>query len=170
LKVFKEEQRFTQLWLIVLMAVSVTVPIAIMTQEYSKENTTMTANQFVFSLLGILASALLIFLFKLTTRIDEKGIHYQFFPFHLKLKLIPWTEISEASVRIYDPIGDYGGWGLKGGWSKSKGKAINVSGDIGIQLELKTGKKLLIGTQKKEEVTKVLQTYQLKINSNDTNY
>ncbi|PQJ80922.1 hypothetical protein BTO18_05610 [Polaribacter porphyrae] len=93
-------------------------------------------------------------------------MHYQFFPFHWKLKLITWDKISTAYVRIYDPIGDYGGWGLKGGtlWSKSKGRAINVSGDIGIQLELKNGKKLLIGTQKKSEAERVLETYQSKIN------
>lgn len=163
MKIFKEEQRFTQLWLIVLMAVSITVPIAIMTQEYLKENTKMTTNQFVFTLFGILISALFIFTFKLTTRIDEKGIHYQFFPFHFKLKLISWSQISKAYVRTYDPIGEYGGWGLKGGWSKSKGKAINVSGDIGIQLELNNGKKLLIGTQKKENAINVITTYKSKI-------
>ena len=163
MKIFKEEQRFTQLWLIVLMAVSITVPIAIMTQEYLKENTKMTTNQFVFTLFGILISALFIFTFKLTTRIDEKGIHYQFFPFHFKLKLISWSQISKAYVRTYDPIGEYGGWGLKGGWSKSKGKAINVSGDIGIQLELNNGKKLLIGTQKKENAINVITNYKSKI-------
>jgi len=113
---------------------------------------------------GILISVSLIFFFKLTTRIDEKGIHYQFFPFHFKFKLISWNEISKVFVRTYDPIGEYGGWGLKGGWSKSKGKAINVSGDIGIQLELKTGKKLLIGTQKENDAKSVLETYNSKIN------
>jgi hypothetical protein len=164
MKVFKEEQRFTQTWLIILMVVSIIIPIAIMVQEYYKENTNMTTNQFVFTIVGILISVLLIFFFKLTTRIDEKGIHYQFFPFHFKLKLIPWNEVSKASVRTYNPIGDYGGWGLKGGWTKSKGKAINVSGDIGIQLELKNGKKLLIGTQKANEVKSVLETYSSKIN------
>lgn len=165
MKVFKEEQRFTQLWLIVLIALSIMVPIGIMVKEFSKENTSLTTNQFVLTLLGILASALFIFTFKLTTRIDEKGIYYQFFPFHFKLKLISWSMVSKAYVRIYDPIGEYGGWGLKGGalWNKNKGKAINVSGDIGIQLELKTGKKLLIGTQKKEEANRVLETYKSKI-------
>lgn len=165
MKVFKEEQRFTQLWLIVLMAVSLTVPLGIMIQEYSKENTSMTTNQFVFCLLGILASTLFIFSFQLTTRIDENGIHYKFFPFHRKFRMIVWSDISKVSVRTYDPIGEYGGWGLKGGslWNKSKGKAINVSGDIGIQLELKTGKKLLIGTQKQSEVKSVLKNYQSKI-------
>lgn len=166
MKVFKEEQRFTQLWLIVLMAVSIIVPITIITKKFLRENTTMTTNELVCSLLIIFLSALIIFVFKLTTKIDEQGIHYQFFPFHFKLKCIKWKEISKAYVRIYDPIGEYGGWGLKGGWSKSKGKAINVSGDIGIQLELKNGKKLLVGTQKEDDVKRVLDTYQSKISKN----
>ena len=61
---------------------------------------------------------------------------------------------------------EYGGWGLKGGllWKKSKGIAINVSGNIGIQLELKNGKKLLIGTQKLQEAKQVLDTYKNKLN------
>lgn len=164
MKVFKEEQRFTQLWLLVLISISLIVPIAIMVQEYLKEDTTMTTNQFVLFLSIILVSGLFIFAFKLSTRIDEKGIHYQFFPFHFKLRIISWNEISKAYVRTYDPIGDYGGWGLKGGWSKSKGKAINVSGDIGIQLELKNGKKLLVGTKKESDAKNVLATYKSKLN------
>jgi hypothetical protein len=166
MKIFKEEQRFTQLWLMVLLSVSLLMPAGLIIQEYSKRNTKMTSNQFVFGLLAILASVLLIFIFKLTTRIDEKGIHYKFFPFHLKLKVINWNDISKAYVRTYDPIGEYGGWGLKGGlfWNKSKGKCINVSGDIGIQLELKNGKKLLVGTKKENEAKSVLETYKSKIN------
>lgn len=164
MKVFKEEQRFTQLWLILIMAVSLIVPIAIIAKEYSKENSSMTINEFVFTCVALLASGAIIFIFKLTTRIDEIGIHYKFFPFILKFKIIKWSEIEKAYIRTYNPIGDYGGWGLKGGWSKSKGKAVNVSGDTGIQLVLKTGKKLLIGTQKVNEAKNVLETYQSKIN------
>lgn len=165
MKVFKEEQRFTQLWLIVLIAVSLIVPIAILIQEYIKEKSSLSTTSLIISLSLIIGSGLLIFAFKLTTRIDEKGIHYQFFPFHFKLKLIPWDDISKAYVRTYDPIGEYGGWGLKGGalWNSKKGKAINVSGDVGIQLELKNSKKLLIGTQKKEDAYNVLITYKSKL-------
>ena len=163
MKVFKEEQRFRQTWLLVLLGFSLIVPIAIIVNEYSDSQTKMTTNEFILTLVGILVSVLIIFLFKLTTRIDEKGIYYQFFPIHFSLKLISWNEISKAYIRTYNPIGEYGGWGLKGGWSKSRGKAINVSGDIGLQLELKNGKKLLIGTQKKEEITRVLETYKSKL-------
>ncbi|MDA9969017.1 hypothetical protein N9484_07410 [Polaribacter sp.] len=161
MKVFKEEQRFRQVWLMVLLGFSLLVPVGLIINEYIKDNTSMTTNEFLGSLIGIIASVLLIFIFKLSTRIDEKGIHYQFFPFHFSMKTLLWSEITKAEVRTYDPIGEYGGWGLRYSFNKKKGNAVNVSGDIGIQLTLKNGKKLLIGTQKKEAVSRVLKTYNL---------
>ncbi|MEN8913153.1 MAG: hypothetical protein ABF257_04820 [Polaribacter sp.] len=161
MKVFKEEQRFRQVWLMVLLGFSLLVPVGLIIKEYIKDNTSMTTNEFLGSLIGIIASVLLIFIFKLSTRIDEKGIHYQFFPFHFSMKTLLWSEITKAEVRTYDPIGEYGGWGLRYSFNKKKGNAVNVSGDIGIQLTLKNGKKLLIGTQKKEAVSSVLKTYNL---------
>ena len=162
MKVFNEEQQFRQLWLMVLLGFSLLVPVGLIINEYIKYNTSMTNNEFLGSLIGIIASVLLIFIFKLSTRIDEKGIHYQFFPFHFSMKTLLWSEITKAEVRTYDPIGEYGGWGLRYSFNKKKGNAVNVSGDIGIQLTLKNGKKLLIGTQKKEAVSRVLKTYNLK--------
>ncbi|AUC23926.1 hypothetical protein BTO15_00635 [Polaribacter sejongensis] len=93
-------------------------------------------------------------------------MHYQFFPLHFKVKTIPWNTISKAYVRKYQPISEFGGWGLRGGFffNKGKEKAVNVSGDIGIQLILKNGEKLLIGTLLKEEAKRVLETYNSKIN------
>ena len=161
MKVFKEEQRFRQVWLMVLLGFSLLVPVGLIINEYIKDNTSMTTNEFLGSLIGIIASVLLIFIFKLSTRIDEKGIHYQFFPFYFSMKTLLWSEITKAEVRTYDPIGEYGGWGLRYSFNKKKGNAVNVSGDIGIQLTLKNGKKLLIGTQKKEAVSRVLKTYNL---------
>ncbi|NNK23981.1 MAG: hypothetical protein HKP48_12015 [Winogradskyella sp.] len=92
-------------------------------------------------------------------------MHYQFFPFHLKTRVLEWDQISNAHVRIYDPITEYGGWGLKGGalWNKSKGIAINIKGDIGIQLELASGKKILIGTQLKDQANSTLENYKHKL-------
>ena len=161
MRIFKEEQRFTQSWLIVLMCVSFIVPITLIIQQYTKPNSTMSLQQLLSSSIAIAASGLFIFIFKLKTRIDEKGIHYQFFPFHFSLKTILWQDITKAYVRTYDPIGEFGGWGLKGGafWNSGKGKAINVKGDIGIQLLLKNGKKLLIGTQKENQAQQILQKY-----------
>jgi hypothetical protein len=64
------------------------VPIVVITKTYLEENSKITTNQFVFTLLGIAVSIAFIFFFKLRTNIDKKRIQYQFSPFHLKMKLI----------------------------------------------------------------------------------
>jgi hypothetical protein len=166
MKIFKEEQRFNQTWLIILMLVSTIVSIGIYVKEYTENPENFTNLEVIGFIFLILLVSGFIFFFKLTTRIDEIGIHYKFFPFHWSFRVIHWNEIQKVYVRTYDPFGEYGGWGLKGGifWDKPTGKAINVSGDIGIQLILKNGKKLLIGTQKQNDTKNVLATYNTKIN------
>lgn len=169
MRIFKEEQRFTQTWLIVLLTISMLVPMFLIIKEFSEESTAMSLNEFLFTIILMPLCILPIFFFKLKTRIDEKGIHIQFFPFHLKSKTIAWSELKSAKTRKYDAISEYGGWGLKGGFlrRKSKDVAYNISGDIGIQLEYKTGKKILIGTQLLNEANSVLNTYKEKIHTNE---
>lgn len=145
MRIFKEEQRFTQTWLLVLLAISVIAPLLIITKEYlAEDSTTMSSNEFILTLVAISVSIGFIFFFRLSTRIDEKGIHYQFFPVHFSIKTIAWSGINSAIIRNYDPIGDYGGWGIKGSslWGK-KGKSVTISGDIGIQLKLKKRKTII---------------------------
>lgn len=167
MRVFEEEQRFTQSWLIILMALSVLIPLGLIIKEYTEENSAMTSTEFISTLLLMFAAIAPIFFFRLRTRIDEKGIHYRFFPLHRKLKTIVWPEIASISVRKYDALTEFGGWGFKGGFRRKKGKAINVSGNIGIQLELTSQKKLLIGTQKEYEAKRVIEYYQHKFNHDD---
>ena len=49
MRIFKEEQRFTQTWLMVLLAISMITPIVLMANEYSKENSTMTLNELLLT-------------------------------------------------------------------------------------------------------------------------
>ncbi|NVK51692.1 MAG: hypothetical protein HWD85_02065 [Flavobacteriaceae bacterium] len=165
MRIFKEEQRFTQTWLIVVLAISLIVSTSIMIKEYSKDNSTLSTTEFVLVLFGTISAPLIIFFFKLKTRIDEIGIHYQFIPFHFSKKTIVWSDIKSAYTRKYDAITEFGGWGLKSKviWRKSRGVSYSVSGNIGLQLELISGKKILIGTQKQYEVDTVINTYKNKI-------
>ncbi len=73
------------------------------------------------------------------------------FPF--KKEAIPFSEIAKCDARQYSPIKEYGGWGIRYG---TKGMAYNVSGDRGVQLELTNGKRLLIGSQRSEELAKTI--------------
>ncbi|MCI2230133.1 hypothetical protein MC378_13220 [Polaribacter sp. MSW13] len=173
MKIFKEEQRFTQSWLVIIPIIALIIPLCIgiygITQQiFLKQpfgDQPMSDAGLLFFTFVMLCFSILIFIFKLSCRIDENGIHYQFFPMHFSTKTIKWSELKTAKVRTYLPLSEYGGWGFRSGFfgNKAKGKAFNVSGDVGIQLEFKNGKKLLIGTQKKEEAKRVLETYQNKI-------
>jgi hypothetical protein len=117
----------------------------------------------ISGLVLILLIALLLFSLKLKTRIDDIGIYYRFYPIHFTYRVITWNEIATCYVRNYNAIFEYGGWGFKSSLRRKKGKSFTVKGKIGLQMELKNGKKLLIGTQKKEEIQRVLDNYNAKI-------
>jgi hypothetical protein len=95
----------------------------------------------------------LLLIANLITEISSEAITYRFFPFINKKRTIPWHDIEKAYIRQYSPLKEYGGWGIRFG---SNGRAINLKGNQGLQLEFRNGKKLLIGTQKPEELQKFL--------------
>lgn len=171
MKIFKEIQRFNQWWLIVLFAfVYLKYGYDLLGAYREKTEINMdTLIMLIVSSIILVLVTLLIFSLRLETRIDEKGMSYQFWPFHLKAKNIPWESLEECSVRKYSPILEYGGWGFRGviksrlfGLHKN-GKAYNVKGNIGIQMVLKDGSRILIGTQKMEQAKQVLNTYSYKL-------
>lgn len=86
----------------------------------------------------------------LQTKIDDKGIYASFsLLFYKYQKVFLWQDIQEVSIVKYNPILDCGGWGIK--WYKN-GLALNVSGNIGLEVVLHNQKKYLIGTQKSKEL------------------
>ena len=89
----------------------------------------------------------------LKTEITDEGISINLVPFFLKPKFIAWTDVSKVSVRKYAPIREYGGWGIRIGFN---GMAYNIAGDKGLQIVLNNGKKILVGTQKMEELNQFL--------------
>jgi hypothetical protein len=105
---------------------------------------------------GLIVISVLIFLFiilfalfYLKTEINAEAIHFRFFPF--VRKTIPWQNVKSAEVLNY---GFVGGWGIRL-WT-SYGTVYNVRGKMGLALELNNGKKLLIGTQKPDELAAFL--------------
>ncbi|MCB0473313.1 MAG: hypothetical protein KDC69_02350 [Flavobacteriaceae bacterium] len=76
---------------------------------------------------------------------------------------MPWNDLGKVFIRKYNPVLEYGGWGVRLNYYRKRGRAFNVSGNIGLQLILKNGKKILIGTHKEYEMKQVLSTYKDKI-------
>ena len=58
---------------------------------------------------------------------------------------IPIGQIARVEPRVYRPLGEFGGWGIRG-WGGRV--AYNVSGDTGVELTLADGRQILIGTQR----------------------
>jgi hypothetical protein len=107
-----------------------------------------------FMVLALFSLLVLLFAFaRLSTVIDRKGITYRFVPFHFGYQQIEWKNITSWEVVTYNPVRDYGGWGIKYG---KGGSAFNVSGNKGLKIGLKNGKTMLFGTNRADDLTNFL--------------
>ncbi len=97
---------------------------------------------------------------KLTTTVTEMAIYVQFKPLMIKQQTIPFSEITSIQVETYHPIKEFWGYGIR--LSIDGAKAYNIKGNHGIRIELKNGKKMLIGTQKTDEIKEVLESINIQ--------
>lgn len=153
MKVFIESQRFRQWWLYAILGSTFIAVILPFFKDGSSENIWIL----IISLLIVVSICLLFFNLELYTRIDFNGIKTQFKPFSFLSRSYSWKEIESCYVRKYSPITEYGGWGVRGLGTAS---AYNVSGNMGIQLILKNGKRFLIGTHKENDARRILKQFQ----------
>jgi hypothetical protein len=132
---FRETQKFSQWWLWTIFGVCI----------YATYNTP--------AIFIIIAVMVLFYYLKLETTINDAGIEVKFSPLGFN-KQIKWDEIHLCYVRKYSPIFEYGGWGWR--FAFANGTAYNVSGNMGLQTTLHSGKKILIGTKKAKELEEFL--------------
>lgn len=156
---FTERQKFKQWWLwLILIGINALFLFGVFKQVNGGQQFGDKPMSDTGLLITTGLTILLTFLFincRLDTIIKKDGIYVRFFPFHIKFKYYTWDTLTKSYVRQYSAITEYGGWGLRLGLF-GKGTAYNVSGDKGIQLEFTNNKKLLIGTNKADELTAVL--------------
>ena len=151
-QIFEENQRFIQWWLWLGMIALISIFIY---QRYPVQ-----LNKEFYISFGVLALVVFFLLsINLSTRIDEQGIHIKMFPFHLKTVTYNWSELYSVEVVEYNPITEYGGWGLR---ISRKGKAFNVRGNKGIKLQTADGRSRMIGTQKFEEAKIAIEQFSNK--------
>lgn len=148
-----EIQKFTQKWIWALLIGGMFITL-ILTFDFWKNESTESDESLYFALGTIALSVLTVVFFtllRLETIVDSRGIGVKFSPFHRKMRFFPWQEIERAYLRKYDAISEFGGWGIRIKPFK-KSRAYNVRGSAGLQLELKTGHKILIGTSDPERM------------------
>jgi hypothetical protein len=149
---FKETQKLSSWVFVLLIPIELLFAYGIYQQIFLGEAFgTKPAPDIVLIVLFLLIFALIAFfwILNLQTEIDETGIRIRFFP--LNKRKIKWEDITKAEVLDY---GFIGGWGIR--FTQKYGTAYNAKGKIGLALQLKNGKKLLIGTQRGDEIEKIL--------------
>jgi hypothetical protein len=162
---YVEVQKFNQQWINIILYI-VLIADFLLTLFF------LMKKQIVFISFVPLIAALIIFILfrimRLTVSIDANKIEYAFKPFHIRNQIITKQEIESAQVIKYEPISQYGGWGIR--YSFKNGKAFTTSGYYGLQLKLKSGKCILLGTQQPDKLSSFLTACRLSSYSseNDT--
>jgi hypothetical protein len=156
---FREVQRFRAVWIwcIVLLISGMMWVAAVQQIGFQKsfgENPMTDSMLWVFWLLFGIGLPVLFLFCNLTSEVREDGLYIRFTPFHRSFHKIGFDDLEQFKAVIYRPIKDYGGWGIRYG---SKGKAYNVSGSRGVLLTMKNGKRLLLGSQRPDELCQWIQ-------------
>jgi hypothetical protein len=158
--IFHEEQKFSSYFIlpaILIMAFAVGASGFSLRELIYEQKVTNPVPIIVLLIAGVfvpIAIALLFLSLKLQTEVRPDGLYFRFFPIHKKYHKFDPEQISEYYTRKYRPLREYGGWGIRYGFKA--GKAYNVSGNQGLQLVLKNGNKVLLGTQRPEQLSEAL--------------
>ena len=93
---------------------------------------------------------LLFWLLRLKTEINTNGIKMRYFLF--LTKKLSWKEIHSLELIRYGFVG----YGIR--YGSKYGVIYNTKGDKGLWVQLKNGKKFVIGTQKVDELKRLIKS------------
>ncbi len=107
----------------------------------------------------VLAVIAMIYVSELKTEVKPDGLYVRFFPLHRSAVRIAPEEIKAAEAVEYNPMRDYGGWGIR---RSSAGKAYNIGGNRGVKLTFRDPKRepLLIGSNQAEQLAAAIESLQ----------
>lgn len=154
---FREVQRFRQwwIWLLVYGIASIAwyglIQQVILGEPFGTNPAPDWAMWLIWLLCGV-GIPVIFHALRLIVEVREDHIYIRYAPF--VTREIPFEEIERCQARTYRPIVEYGGWGIKG-WSGDK-MAYNVSGNQGVELLLRDGRNVMIGSQKPQELVQAI--------------
>ncbi len=161
--IFNEQQKLESVGMKMLFGISTLSALAIIFFTENKEGQAGFDDWLFLIGFTLFLTAVYLLVFESTayTQVDRNGISYKYRPIIWNFKTIAWRDIQSVKVVSVSPISDFGGWGYRfiGG---RKGKAIVLSGDFGLQIIKKDGKKFTITTKRNLELKRVVKYWQNK--------
>lgn len=155
--VFYEEQQFRQPWLMVAMIGGFALFLVAAFMAFVSISKSHPLNALANPAVYVLASdalamglvTLLLLSAKMITEVRWDRLVVRAYPITRLRREIPIDQITSCEARTYSALREYGGWGIRYGRG---GKAYNISGNRGVQLVLASGERLLVGSQKADEL------------------
>jgi len=143
---FHEEQSFGP-WLFWTLVAVVGIPVAFLAVE-----SLFRPVPFVPSLIAIaifIPIALVFFAARLVVDVTRDEIAVSF---HLlwPTRHIPLASVERATAEWYNPLWDYGGWGVR--YAFANGWSFNTGGHNGVLVRTTDGKRVMIGSRRAKEL------------------
>ena len=167
---FREVQRWTQpmLWGLLLVPILITwwgvVQQFIFRRPWGGDDSIGWILLPVWVLCGVLLPALFL-LGRLKVEVYEDAILVRHFPFWSRI--VRLDDIQDCQARTYRPLREYGGWGIR---ISHRGWAYNLKGNRGVQLKLRKGLPLLIGSQCADELAAAINAARQAASQSDNSW
>lgn len=164
---FSEKQKFSQAWLIVIMAVTNLIVIATLGWGIYKQliegepwgdRPLSDIGLIILSLSTFLIMAMvnaIIFGAKLEVEIKDNSVYFKYFPFIWNWKYIHKDNIKHYQMKRFNALREFGGYGYRKNFFK-KTTGLVIKGRNGLVLTLHDGDKWIIGTQQSEALEKAM--------------
>jgi hypothetical protein len=154
---YQEVQYYRQRWiLLLLLAVSGLSWYSFLLQIIlgTPTSTTPLPNWLVFTLFILLGIGvpLLIFFTKLVTEVTDESLNIKFKPF--ANQTFPIKNIAAVESVEDGPFKDIGFWEIS--WGAGNPRIYNICGYKGIEISLRSGENILIGTQNPDQLARVI--------------
>jgi hypothetical protein len=142
---FREEQKFEWFWTVVWMVPVVMIGYGLYRQAMSP----------ILLWPALVVTAVVVVWMNQSKLISEVRSDVLWIRFVLlsSERAIPWREIRRVEAITYRPIKDFGGWGVR--WA-ARGIVYNARGKRGVRMELASGERVLVGSQRAEDLARAI--------------
>lgn len=154
-EIYREELRLTHWWfrVIPVLIIALATVITVMQLGFGIQvGDKPLPNDKIWTIW--LASGVVFWLFRsirLETVINDTGIHVRFFPF--SRQFYPWDDIRTITFGKYNPLLDPNNYGVR---FLMRSKTYNVQGQYAMELLMKDGRRIVIGTNRPEALDRLL--------------
>ncbi len=163
---FREIQRLRQWWIFLLLGGLIAIMWSIWVVQIifgEPVGTHPAPDGVVWVLWLAVGVGLPLFLWscRLVTIVRDDAVVIAWVP--LYRRRIRLADILQCEAVTYQPFWQYGGWGLR--WNPKLGWAYSMSGNRGVQLELRNGKRVLIGSHQAEALAAAIESRRRELSS-----